>query len=113
VIHSSSTGSVLTGPDCASSRTFRASAGVISYKNGGFENASATCSCHRFGHVKHERHTEAARPRASLVPRLQIGTPAYDSEQRESAEAASRPVEPGGQVHLAKPASRGLGPQPP
>jgi len=44
---------------------------------------------------------------------LQIGTPAYDSEQRESAEAASRPVEPGGQVHLAKPASRGLGPQPP
>jgi len=43
---------------------------------------------------------------------LQIGTPAYDSEQRESAEAASRPVEPGGQVHLAKPASRGLGPQP-
>jgi hypothetical protein len=43
VIHSSSTGSFLTGPDCASTRTFLASAGVISYRNGGFENASATC----------------------------------------------------------------------
>lgn len=36
-------GSLLAGPDCASSRTFRASAGVMSYKNGGLENASATC----------------------------------------------------------------------
>ena len=43
VIHSSSTGSLLTGPDWASWRTLRASAGVMSYKNGGLENASATC----------------------------------------------------------------------
>src|SRR4051794_41813593 len=39
VIHSSSTGSVLSGLDCASSRIFRASAGALSYKNGGFGEA--------------------------------------------------------------------------
>src|SRR5215469_9932524 len=43
VIHSSSTGSLLTGADCASSRTLRASAGAISYRNGGLAKASATC----------------------------------------------------------------------
>jgi hypothetical protein len=32
VLHSSSIGGLLTGPDCASARTFRASAGRISYK---------------------------------------------------------------------------------
>src|SRR5215472_17180500 len=44
VIHSSSIAGFATWTlDCASSRTFRASAGAISYRNGGFEKASATC----------------------------------------------------------------------